>query len=177
MGEIIRLKEDEALVSRDADEIFIDSLPADTTDPASVVSTTEGAKTEFISLRFDERSRPRRRCLTDAGTKVALALPRGTILTDGLTIHNSSILRIKVKAAIENVIVVSPSDKIQLCSVAHHLGNWHRSVQLNADGSLVVEPDEPLLRWLTQHQINFQHAQLAFHPNLKGAVHDTIISL
>jgi urease accessory protein len=127
---------------------------------------------ETLTLTWEQRCRARRKCTTDEGTKVALVLPRGTVLSDGVLLHNQSDKTIQVKAQAEDVLVVSPSDAMQMCVIAHHLGNWHRSLQLNDDGTIVVEYDSPLAKWLEQKKISCQKAHLSYHPNLKGAAHD-----
>jgi len=127
---------------------------------------------ETVSLTFEQRSRPRRRCLTDAGTEVALAFPRGTILADGMLIHNTATRAIQVRAEEEDVIIVCPDDQLQMCIIAHHLGNWHRSVQLGDDGTLVLEAEAPLISWLNHRGIKYNACRRPYHPNLKGSAHD-----
>jgi urease accessory protein len=127
---------------------------------------------ETVALTFDQRSRPRRRCVTNTGREIALALPRGTMLIAGMLIFNSSDKSIKIVAEPEDVLVLKPADQKQMCLIAHHLGNWHRSLQLNNDGTLLVELDSPLLKWLQYQNINHEKMRLPYHPNMKGAAHD-----
>jgi urease accessory protein len=127
---------------------------------------------DTVSLTWDQRSRPRRRCFTSSGKQLALALPRGTQLSDGMLIFNTTERSIKVIAAPEDVLVLRPQDQTQICLVAHHLGNWHRSLQLNSDGTLLVEPDSPLVNWLIQHKIGYEKSRLPYHPSMRGSVHD-----
>ncbi len=144
-------------------DLLVDSLPSETELLGPL---------ETVTLTWEQRSRPRRRCLTDKGTEVALALPRGTVLSHGTILHNSPVRTVAVKAADEDVILVQPNSKLEMCIIAHHLGNWHRSLQLEDDGSLVIEVDEPLTRWLQFKAIKFEPACRPFHPNLKGSAHD-----
>ena len=127
---------------------------------------------ETIALTWEHRSRPRRKCATNKDTHLALALPRGTVLAPGMLIYNSKEKTIAVEALPEDVLVVKPANQMEMCVVSHHLGNWHRSLQLEADGSLVIEHDSPLTKWLDTQKIDYVRVQRAYHPNLKGAAHD-----
>lgn len=129
-------------------------------------------RVETLTMTWEQRSRPRRRCTTDAGTVLALTLPRGTVLTDGLLILNNPIRTVIVKAEPEDVVVVKPADKLEMCTVAHHLGNWHRSFQLVDDGTMLIEPDAPLVSWLDAQKIKHSNERRPYHPNLKGNAHD-----
>jgi urease accessory protein len=161
-------KNDLAATARDVlkssfKEIVIERLPEMQTPIGPV---------ETLTLTWEQRCRAHRKCVTEGGTKVALVLPRGTVLSDGVLLHNNSDKTIQVKAQSEDVLVVSPRDPMEMCVIAHHLGNWHRSLQLNDDGTIVVEYDSPLVKWLEMKKISCQKAQLSYHPNLKGAAHD-----
>jgi urease accessory protein len=127
---------------------------------------------ETVSLTWDQRSRPRRKCITSSGTELALAFPRGTQLSADMLIFNTSGRTIKVIAEPEQVLILKPRDQTEMCLIAHHLGNWHRSLQLNSNGTLLVEPDSPLLKWLGHQNISHEEARLPYHPNMKGVAHD-----
>jgi urease accessory protein len=127
---------------------------------------------EYLELTFDDRSKPRKRFVTNQGTEIALALKRGTMLSDEATICNTSQLTVIVKAKPESVLAIYPKDKTQACLVAHHLGNWHRSMQVSADGSIFALPDTPLNNWLTQNQIKFEPLVRPYQPNVRGSAHD-----
>lgn len=144
-------------------DVLIETLP---------VEQTPLGPMETLSLTWEQRSRPRRRCKTDSGTELALTLPRGTVLKDGMLILNTQRKTIAVRAEAETVVVVAPANAMELCIVAHHLGNWHRSLQLLDDGNLLIEKDEPLLAWLGHKGIKCSIELRPYHPNLKGAAHD-----
>jgi urease accessory protein len=145
------------------DEILIEALPEDQSAQGPV---------ETITMTWEQRSRPRRKCTTSKGTTVSLALPRGTVLSNDALIYNSPTKTIQVKAQAEEVLIVSPANPMELCVIAHHLGNWHRSLQLNDDGTIVIEHDSPLAHWLDHEHIAYAKTQASYHPNLKGHSHD-----
>jgi urease accessory protein UreE len=127
---------------------------------------------ETVALTWEQRSRPRRKCVTNTGSELSLALPRGTVLSTEMLIFNTTEKSIKVVAAPEDVLILKPADQKEMCLIAHHLGNWHRSLQLNENGTLLVEPDSPLLKWLQHQNISHEKMCLPYHPNMKGAAHD-----
>ncbi len=126
---------------------------------------------EVVALSWDDRCKPRQRLFTDKGTEVACALPRGTILADGDLLYSDGERTIVVQAKPESVLVIEAADQIQACTCAHHLGNWHRSLQVNPDGSILVQADSPLEAWLTHMNFAYERAELPYHPNLRGSAH------
>lgn len=152
-----------AVAKQSFTEVIVDRLPEAQTPLGPI---------ETLTLSWEQRCRAHRKCSTDEGTKVALVLPRGTVLSDGVLVYNTAEKTIRVRSQAEEVLVVRPKDAMQMCVIAHHLGNWHRSLQLNDDGTIVVEFDSPLAKWLEQKSIDCQKENLSYHPNLKGAAHD-----
>lgn len=127
---------------------------------------------EYLSLDWHDRKRNRYRCTTDSGTELTLQLPRGTVLLDGTVLYNSSERTIIVRAAEESVLAIKPRDALEACRVAHHAGNWHRSLEVSTDMSLFVEADEPFETWLKQSSLSYEKTRRAFHPNLRADAHD-----
>lgn len=135
-------------------------------------SGTQHTPNEFVSMTWDERRQPRRKYFTDKGKEVALALPRGTTLTDGTIIYTDEDSIIAVRAEAEPVIVIRPSNQTQACIAAHNLGNWHRSMQVTADGELLAEEDGPLKEWLNKIEIPFAVEKRIFQPTVAVTPHD-----
>jgi urease accessory protein len=143
--------------------LIIESLASDTQPQGPL---------EYLSLTWEERCKPRQRFFTDQGTEVALSLPRGTVFRDGDVVYNSPEKTIIVQAQEETVLVIKPEDTNQLCMLAHHLGNWHRSAQLLSDDTLLAQADSPLEEWLKHRNIGYQVEQKPYHPNLRGSAHE-----
>ncbi len=127
---------------------------------------------EFVLMKWAERRQPRRKYVTDKGNEVELALPRGTILSDGMIIHADSQSIIAVKSEAEPVIVIRPINHLQSCIAAHNLGNWHRSMQVTADGELIAEEDGPVRELLQRINISFAVESRVFQPTLAVSAHD-----
>lgn len=128
--------------------------------------------TEHVAMTWDERRQPRRKYITDSGTEIALALPRGTTLSDGMILYADKKTIIAVKSVPEPVIVIHPIDQTQACIAAHNLGNWHRSLQVTAHGELLAEDDGPLGERLHKIGIPFSRDQRVFQPTVAVSAHD-----
>jgi len=128
-------------------------------------------KLEYLCLDWDGRRKPRQRLLTDQGTEIVLALPRGTVLRDRECLYQSPELTIEIKASEQNVLKIEPANAVETCRVAHHLGNWHRSIEVKEDGSLLTEGDQPFIEWLQREGIKYEEIHAVYHPNLSGAEH------
>jgi urease accessory protein len=127
--------------------------------------------TEVIALVWCDRQRARQRVQTSAGTEVLLMLPRGTVLQDGDLLYCSEEKQIRVQALPEAVVLIPTASAVQLCRVAHQLGNWHRPAQVLANGTLMAQLDQPLIDWLEHVGIPFETGEQPFQPNLTGHAH------
>jgi urease accessory protein len=126
---------------------------------------------EVLELTWEQRSKPRRMHTTDRGTEIALALPRGTILNDGDTILNTTDRSVIVRSRLESVLVIRPRDIPQACRIGHHLGNWHRAVQIAEADAIITEPDAPLKAWLEDNGITYSTEERPYQPNLRTSPH------
>ena len=151
--------------------IVIEALP-EHKDAVDVGGELDGLVKDFVELTFHDRCRPRQIVSTTGGRELALALRRGTGLTDGVVLHRDQEVVVTVVAKPEAVVRIQPEDNRQLCVVAHHLGNWHRSLEALEDGNVLTEIDAPLEDWLKKHGIVYSIETRAYQPNLKGNSHD-----
>jgi urease accessory protein len=129
-------------------------------------------KLEILMMNWDQRSNPRRRCVTNSGTVVALALPRGMVLTDGMLILNNPSKSIMVKAEPQDLVVVVPRNIVEMCQVAHYLGKWHRTFQVLDDNTLLLEPESTVVNWLDAHGVKHATELRPYFPNVKGSAQE-----
>ncbi len=127
---------------------------------------------EYIELTWHERTKPRLRSKTTAGNDVALALPRGSVLHDGTLVYDTPERSIVVRANLEDVVLVEPADVREACKIAHHLGNWHRSLELCDGGVIATENDQPLEDWLKKSGFKYSLEKRAYSPDVRGDAHD-----
>ena len=158
-----KLNDQNLETTRAMGDILIELLPA--------IQKPMG-RLEILMMNWDQRSTPHRRCVTNSGTVVALALPRGTVLTDGMLILNNPSKSIMVKAEPQDVVVVNPINCVEMCLVAHYLGKWHRTFQVLDDNTLILEPESTVLNWLDNQGIQHTSEQRPYFPNVKGTTQD-----
>jgi urease accessory protein len=101
-----------------------------------------------LVLTQDERARSRHVTTLADGTAVALLLPRGTVLRDGMLLSAEDGRQAVVRAAPQPVLRVSAASPLQLLRAVYHLANRHVPMQIAADHAL-IEPD-PVLQRLAQ---------------------------
>ena len=84
-----------------------------------------------LLLTAAERTRLRGQRQTTCGRNVLLQLPRQGVLMDGdLLAGKNPTIQVLVKAALEDLLVVSASSTLELTKVAYHLGNRHVDIEL-----------------------------------------------
>ncbi|MEM9568287.1 MAG: urease accessory protein UreE [Cyanobacteria bacterium P01_E01_bin.34] len=127
---------------------------------------------EYVWLDWHDRRKVRQRVSSDAGTELCLSLPRGTVLVDGQVLLSDAERHIIVRAKLQPLLAISPTTLQESCRVAHHLGNWHRPIQIARDGKLLVEKDHPVVEWLERTQIPFAELDSPFEPNSIASSHN-----
>ncbi len=139
--------------------------------PASAASASIAPNIECVWLDWHDRRKVRQRVSSDAGTELCLSLPRGTVLVDGQVLLSNAARHIIVRAKPEPLLAITPTTLQESCRVAHHLGNWHRPIQIDPDGKLWVEKDRPVVEWLKRSQIPFAELDSPFEPNSIASSH------
>lgn len=143
-----------------------DKILSITTIITQATPFTKHERIETVTLDWHYRQKARQRLLTNQGTELLLMLPRGTILQEGDLLYQDPNCLIRVQASPERVVVIPAYTLEQHCRIAHHLGNWHRPMQLLEDGTVIAQADQPLEHWLIQMEISFQVLEHPFTPNL-----------
>jgi urease accessory protein len=122
----------------------------------------QGAPLPELRLPFELRSRSRLRARLDDGREVALVLPRGTVLRGGAIVEGGG-LRVRVRAADEDVIEARAADAQALARAAYHLGNRHVPVQVRGD-ALVFGYDPVLVDMLVRMGVATRRTWAPFEP-------------
>ena len=122
-------------------------------------------------LDWHDRRKARQRVIGEAGTELCLSLPRGTVLADGQLLYCDDDRFVVVRAKPQPLLAISPATLQDSCRVAHHLGNWHRPVQIDPDGRIWVESDRPVMEWLERSGIPFEVLEAPFQPNSIAQAH------
>jgi urease accessory protein len=99
-----------------------------------------GRRVERVEVAWDEASKRRLRRATDAGTDVAIDLPRGSYLADGAVLHDDGERIVVARRRPERALVVrfdpaAPPEQLveQALRLGHAFGNQHVPVDIEGD--------------------------------------------
>jgi len=96
-----------------------------------------------LTLPFEKRQKSRLRISLDNNQEVALILERGSVLRHGELLQADNGLVVEVRAANEEVAVVSTENSFLLARACYHLGNRHVPIQIG-EGWLHIQRDHVL---------------------------------
>ena len=115
---------------------------------------------DVVRLDWEARQKCRQRLETEAGRKLGLALPTGTVLSAGDILYRDAVVEIVVEGLPEKVFVLRPERTEDYGFVCYQMGNLHRPVGFD-DGAILV-PYEPVLE--------NQFLRLGFHYTIEERV-------
>tara|TARA_B100000029_G_scaffold41040_1_gene38203 strand:- start:579 stop:1034 length:456 start_codon:yes stop_codon:yes gene_type:complete len=117
-----------------------------------------------LLLTAAERTRLRGQRQTTCGRNVLLQLPRQGVLMDGdLLAGKNPTIQVLVKAALEDLLVVSASSTLELTKAAYHLGNRHVDIELTPKELFLL--DDPVLAdLLTRRRLTVNKIKRTFSP-------------
>ena len=124
---------------------------------------------DTLTLPFDVRQKSRLSARTDSGISVGLFLQRGVILRSGMTLTGVDGVKVRIKAAPEEVSVVRSEDPLLFARACYHLGNRHVPLQILA-GELRYLTDHVLDHMLEGIGLKIAHESQPFEPEA-GAYH------
>ena len=127
----------------------------------------EGARVVELSMTAHDRRRVRRVIEAPDGTKLALALATGTVLTPGQVLYRANGCAYVVTAASEDVIVARPRTIDEAARVGHVIGNLHRDLDASA-GEVVALADTALANRLRRVGVPFSVERRAFQGRAPG---------
>ena len=87
--------------------------------------TTPLTPSASLTLPFEKRQKSRLRISLDNNQEVALILERGSVLRHGELLRADNGLVVEVRAANEEVAVISTENSFLLARACYHLGNRH----------------------------------------------------
>ena len=120
-----------------------------------------------LALDWDTRQKSRFDAEDSAGRKLAVFLPRGSVVRGGDVLLAEDGSLVLVQAAPQPVMVVQPcathGQPADLLRAAYHLGNRHVAVDLRAD-RLQFEPDHVLAEMLRRLHLTVTEETAGFEP-------------
>ena len=124
------------------------------------ISATHSAS---LTLPFEKRQKSRLRVSLDDKQEAALILERGSVLRHGDLLRADNGLIIEVRAANEEVAVISTKDPILLARACYHLGNRHIPLQIG-EGWLRFQRDHVLEEMVQSLGLTVKHELSPFEP-------------
>ena len=116
-----------------------------------------------LTLPFEKRQKSRLRVSLDNNQEVALILERGSILRHGELLRADNGLIIEVRAAHEEISVISTENTSLLAKACYHLGNRHVPLQIG-EGWLRIERDHVLEEMVQSLGLLVRHELASFEP-------------
>jgi len=115
---------------------------------------------ETCTLDYDGRFLRRKRLSTDAGRAFIVDLAQSTSLDDGDALELEDGSRVVIRAAVEDVLIVTGPD---LARLAWHIGNRHTPCQIDTD-RLVIQNDPVIGHMLAHLGASLTPASAPFTP-------------
>ena len=116
-----------------------------------------------LTLPFEKRQKSRLRVSLDNNQEVALMLERGSVLRHGELLRADNGLVVEVRAANEEVAVISTEDSFILARACYHLGNRHVPLQIG-EGWLRFQRDHVLEEMVQSLGLAMKHELSPFEP-------------
>ena len=129
--------------------------------------STPATPAASLTMPFEKRQKSRLRVSLDDNQEVALMLERGSVLRHGDLLRADSGLIIEVRAANEEVAVISTKDSLLLARACYHLGNRHIPLQIG-EGWLCFKRDHVLEEMVQSLGLFVKHELFPFEPE-RGA--------
>ena len=116
-----------------------------------------------LTLPFEKRQKSRLRVSLNDKQEAALMLERGSILRHGDLLRAENGLIVEVRAANEEVAVISTKDSFLLARACYHLGNRHIPLQIG-EGWLRFQRDHILEEMVKSLGLAVKHESSPFEP-------------
>ena len=139
------------------------SLIIDRLLPAADAGDLHGKQEDRLVLAWEERRWMRGRFTSERGRKIGIALPTGTAVPPGSILHVTEEWYLKLDAAVEAVLEISPADCAEAVKIAFEVGNRHFPLALAGD-KLLVPDDRAMLRLMERLGLSFERRQATFDP-------------
>ncbi len=125
-----------------------------------------------LVLTWEQRRWVRGRFTTDKGRKIGLALPTGTTLAPDAILWVDQDWYLRVEAATESILEISPSDFAEAVKIAFEVGNRHFPLAMQGS-KLLVPDDKAMVRLMDRLGAPWERRQAVFNPiaNTQGHQH------
>ncbi len=130
-----------------------------------------GKELDTLLLTSEQRRWVRGRFTTAHGREIAIALPTGTVLHAGAVVWIEPDWFLRVHAAPESVLAITPANYAEAVKISFEVGNLHFPLALD-DQELLVPDDSAMVQLLNRLRVRWQHRQAVFAPIGHGHRHE-----
>jgi len=125
-----------------------------------------------LVLTWEQRRWVRGRFTTEKGRKIGLALPTGTTLSPDAILWVEQDWYLRVEAATESILEISPPDSTEAVRIAFEVGNRHFPLAMQGN-KLLVPDDKAMVRLMDRLGAPWERRQAVFNPiaNTQGHQH------
>jgi urease accessory protein len=140
--------------------------------PSASLADLRAKEDDKLVLTWEQRRWVRGRFTTDRGRKIGLALPTGTTLAPDAILWVEQGWYLRVEAAIESILEISPSDCVEAVKIAFEVGNRHFPLAMQGN-KLLVPDDKAMVRLMDRLGAPWERRQAVFNPiaNTQGHQH------
>lgn len=116
-----------------------------------------------LVLAWEQRRWVRGRFMTAKGRKIGIALPTGTTLAPDSILWVGLDWYLRIEAATESVLEITPSDYEHAVKIAFEVGNRHFPLAMQ-QGKIVVPDDNGMVRLMDRLNASWERRQMVFNP-------------
>jgi urease accessory protein UreE len=138
--------------------------------PSANQEELRGKEEDKLVLTWEQRRWMRGRFTTERGRKIGIALPTGTILPHGTILYVAADWYLKIEAAIEPVLEISPADYDEAVKIAFEVGNLHFPLALE-ESKILVPDDMVMVRLMERLRASWERRQAIFDPIGSAQLH------
>ncbi|MGD0906842.1 MAG: hypothetical protein ABSA96_04630 [Candidatus Acidiferrales bacterium] len=116
-----------------------------------------------LVLGWEQRRWVRGRFTTAKGRKIGIALPTGTTLAPDSVLWIGPDWYLKIEAATESVLEITPGEYEHAVKIAFEVGNRHFPLAIQ-QGKIVVPDDKAMVRLMDRLNASWERRQMIFDP-------------
>jgi urease accessory protein len=125
--------------------------------------TLRAKEDDKLVLTWEQRRWVRGRFTTNKGRRIGLALPTGTTLSPDAILWVDQDWYLRIEAATESVLEISPSDNAEAVKIAFEVGNRHFPLAMQGN-KLIVPDDKAMARLMDRLGARWERRQAVFNP-------------
>lgn len=130
----------------------------------------QGKQEDKLVFTWEERRWMRGRFTTAGGRKIGIALPTGTNPPPGSILYVGTEWYLRIEAANEPILEISPADTSEAVKIAFEVGNLHFPLAFEA-GKILVPDDKAMLRLMERLGVRCEKRQAIFDPIGNAQLH------